>query len=82
MHLIIAVAFQNVEEKVGNGGKLLSRTVERDYRILKIRCDGIVGNLFYFLLCIGNSFLECRQVMFGFNLVERRGLPMGFPLLG
>ena len=82
LHLVVAVAFQNVEEEVGDTAQLVARAVERDHGVLEIRCGRVVGNLRHLRFRSLNRFLKSRQVMFGFDIVKRRGLPRGGPLLG
>ena len=82
LHLIIAIAFQDVEENVGDGGQLLPGTIQRHDSILKIRRIFLIDNIFYILLRSNDSLLKRREIMFGFDFFERRGLPQCGPVLG
>ena len=82
VHLVVAVAFEDVEEEIGDGGKLFARAVEGHHGVLEVRRGGIVDNLFDILFGCRNRLFKGGQIVFGFDIAERRGLPRRGPFLG
>ena len=73
-HLVVGEAFIEVEKHIAHAVENLPRLVERQNGVLEGRGLGIVDNRVNFGLLFSDTRLKSRQIVFVFDLVERRHL--------